>query len=160
MLTLRHDAKLGKAGLRRSSNFRKVTHYYTNLTLFKFDIHYNMHHSNECKHVNCCAWNWGWSVSAEYTSACIHLVSLHYILLYKIHSLTFGLCTHTHMHIHTRTQPHMSTTVINRQDVRCHWQKKEEKYRKLHALEICLTSVLKQTTRLYTLTIIGMYMLN
>jgi len=68
--------------------------------------------------------------------------------------------THTHMHKHTCTQPHTSKTVINSQDVRYHWQKKEEKYRKLHALEICLTSVLKQTTRLYSLTIIGMYLLN
>jgi len=38
----------------------------------------------------------------------------------------------------------MSTAVINSKDLGYQWQKKEEKYRKLHVLEICLTSVLKQ----------------
>ena len=38
--------KVEQGCLRRSSNFRKVTHYYTNLTLFKFDIHYTFTPSN------------------------------------------------------------------------------------------------------------------
>lgn len=70
------------------------------------------------------------------------------------------MCTHTHIHMRAC----MCALVCQQQSLTAKSKiplaEKEEKYRKLHALEIHLTSVLKQTTRLYSVTIIGMYLLN
>jgi len=70
--------------------------------MYSLQILYDMHHYNECKHVKCCAWNCRWSVCAEYTSACIHVVSLHYILFYKICAILHFIytCTRTRVHAH------------------------------------------------------------
>lgn len=132
-----------------SVNYKKIYEFFLHIT-YSLQILCDMYHSSECKHVKCCVWNWGWSVCAEYTSACIHLVSLHYILFYKIYAILLLVYTHSHTHIQTRARAYvhacrcMSTAVINSKDLGYQWQKKEEKYRKLHVLEICLTSVLKQ----------------
>jgi hypothetical protein len=82
-----------------SVNYKTIYEFYLHIT-YSLQILCDMHNSNECKHVNCCVWNWGRSVFAEYISACIHLVPLHYILLYKIHTVLHLVYTH----IHTCTQ--------------------------------------------------------
>lgn len=82
-----------------------------------------------------------------------YILSLYITFYFIKYVKSYILFTHTHTHTCT------STTVIKSQDVRYHWQKIRRKIQ-IVACAIKLTSVLKQATRLYSLTIIDMYLLN